>query len=63
MNKPSDQSTYAIANYIREYLDTDNLLSRDDDAADVIAGMDMVFYEEGGCGVTVEQMAQYLKSL
>ena len=63
MNKPANNSRQAVATYIGEYLDPQGELTSDDDAATVVENLDAVYAEDGGCGVTVEQMAEYLESL
>jgi DNA-binding phage protein len=63
MAQPENRSEQAIRAYIEEYLDPDAHLRRDDDPALIVAQLDRVFADDGGCGVTVEEMARYLESL
>jgi hypothetical protein len=63
MAQPQNRSEQAIRAYIEEYLDPDAHLRRDDDPAVIVAHLESVFAAEGGCGVTVEEMARYLESL
>lgn len=63
MAQPENRSEQAIRAYIEEYLDDAAHLRRDDDPAETVTLLDRVFAAEGGCGVTVAEMARYLESL
>lgn len=63
MNGPANNSIQAISTYIQEYIDPQNNLSHDDDAEQVLAELDIVFADDGGTGLTVEQMREYLDTL
>lgn len=60
---PNVRNLAAIRDYVEEYLDTGAYLSRTDDPREIVESLDRAFHDEGGAGITVEQMALYLKSL
>ena len=63
MNGPENNSMRAIAHFIQEALDPGANLRHTDDAADVVAGLDRVFADEGGAAISVWQMQRYLDIL
>jgi len=64
MNKPAPCGCCAnVCAYIEAHLDPGATLRADDDAAQVVAGLDRVFADEGGSKVTTEQMQDYLDTL
>lgn len=46
--------------YIAAHLDPEGLLSGEDDPREVVASLDAAFRDEGGSGISVEEMADYL---
>ena len=61
--EPENNSIQAITRYITECLDPHAILRRTDDPAQTVADLDSIFADDGGCGITVEQMAKYLTTL
>jgi hypothetical protein len=58
---PDNHSEQAIRTFVEDYLDPGANLSRDDDPAEVIAGLEDVFGTD--IGSTAEQLARYLATL
>ena len=63
MGKPASNSKQDVAAYIREYIDPAGWLGRGDDAGQLIADWNIIWADEGGCGLTVEQVEEYLEGL
>ncbi len=49
--------------HIETNLDPGAVLRSTDDPAEIVASLNDVFAADGGCGVTVEQMRRYLRTL
>lgn len=62
-SKPTCNCCSTVRDYIMSHLDPNGTLEPGDNAVDVIAGFDDVFADEGGAGVSVEDMAEYIAEL
>jgi hypothetical protein len=61
--KPVCKCCTSVRNYIAEHLDPSGTLDGTEDAAEVVRQFNQVFRDEGGAGVSVEDMADYLAAL
>jgi hypothetical protein len=63
MHTPANDSIQAITTYIQEYIDPRGELRRADDAGAVLADLDLLYVDDGGSGLSAEQLQRYLDTL
>ena len=63
MTRQTSLGQVSIGQFIREYLDPYGDLTPDDNPAEIVRQLDSIYREDGGCGVTVEEMREYLAGL